>query len=84
MTARQAKNEHAACRDYWLNTKETARRNGVAIPLKLTAMRSSFGMYFVEGLADEGEYTYACCAFDAKAKRISRLIAAAANAKRLN
>jgi hypothetical protein len=68
------KDEHVFCRGLWREAKDAALIAGVTLPVKMTAMRSSTGQYFVQGLKDSGEYIRACCAFDAKAKRIHSLI----------
>jgi len=67
-------NNHIFCRTELSLIRADAIEEGVAIPKKLTALRSFRDQYFVEGEGITGEDVSACCAWDAKAKYISRLI----------
>lgn len=80
MRDKRAHSEHPYCRLLWKSAKRAAMEADVTLPIKMTAMRGGQGVYYVQGLDDEGAYVDACCAFEAKAKRIMSLIEAAAPA----
>lgn len=77
MTASMLDRTHALCVIRWKNAKLRASMMHLKLPDKITAMPSSKGRFFVEGLNDKGEYITACCAFSAKAQRLEHILDAA-------
>jgi hypothetical protein len=58
--------------------RRSAKQDRVAVPKALTAIRADERQFFVEARGVRGVYAKACCAFEAKADYINRLIEAKA------
>lgn len=75
--------EHDFCRALLSDARDKARAAGVTVPKRLTAIKSTRNLYFVEMDGAPGEYVKAECSYSAKAKLIfNRIEAAAALAER--
>jgi hypothetical protein len=67
-------NDHTFCRLLLHDVLADAKAKGVAVPKKLTGLIASRQQYFLESADGVREYISACCAWEAKAKYISKLI----------
>lgn len=71
--------DHDFCRTMLAETRAEAKEKNVVLPVSMSAIKSSTGLWFVQGRKfnghhDDGEYVKADCAYHAKAMRISELI----------
>ena len=68
---------HDFCRTLLRLARQEASENGVSIPNRLTALRSTIcsrDQFFIEAHGIAGVYVSADCAYEAKARFISQLI----------
>lgn len=67
-------NQHDFCRVLLAEVRKEAKEANVELPVKMVALSSGKDHYFVQGTGEPGAYVSGCCAYSAKAQRISDLI----------
>jgi hypothetical protein len=65
--------DHRFCRTLLTQASYEARRAGVKVPAKLTALRADRHQFFVEGVGIDGVYVQGDCRWEAKARYIFSL-----------
>jgi hypothetical protein len=76
--------DHSFCRVMLSDARAAAKEKGVELPRKITALRSTERVFFVESEGQPGEFVKGCCSYHAKARFIVSLVDAAEGSNQNN